>query len=158
MFVFLASISLMWERNIYLELWWPVHSSVLFIYLEEKQTTGEKTMLKVLSHFKEKDTYQKGLCDLCTAFLIWSLRIPPNAFKFLTLWRRTVGWVFSHFFSKGHTATGLATSRYFRFEVFFYTFKTKKYAGYLSMLILKSSSSIFVCLKNEAFKLASFKV
>lgn len=70
MFVFLASISLMWERNIYLELWWPVHSSVLFIYLEEKQTTGEKTMLKVLSHSKEKDTYQKGLCDLCTAFLI----------------------------------------------------------------------------------------
>lgn len=70
MFVFLASILVKREKKIYLELWWPVHSSVLFIYLEEKQTTDEKTMLKILSHFTERGTYQKGLYDLCTAFLV----------------------------------------------------------------------------------------
>lgn len=107
MFVFSASILLMREKNIYLELWWPVHSSALLIYLEEKQTTDEKTMLKILSHFKKKGTYQKGLCDLCTAFLIWSLKILPITFESLALWRRALGSVFSHFFTNGHTATGL---------------------------------------------------
>lgn len=69
MFVFLASILPIREKNIYLELWWPVHSGVLFIYLEEKQITDEKTMLKILGDFKEKGTYHKGLCNLYTAFV-----------------------------------------------------------------------------------------
>lgn len=69
MFVFLASILLMREKKIYMELWWPVHSGVLFIYLEEKQITDEKTMLKILGYFKEKSIYHKGLCNLYTAFV-----------------------------------------------------------------------------------------
>lgn len=147
MFVFLASISLMREKTIYLELCWSQSISVyLFRGKAEHRWKNNAENLKPLH--RERHLWERFVwpvhcfSDMKSENSTKHFWVPHTLEKSLGL------SVFSFLYQVSYCHR---ISRYFRFEVGFYTSKTKKYTRNLSMLTLKSSSSISVCPQNETF-------